>query len=96
MRLALDDAEASYIAYSTMIAESQGPIYDRTQEYLTDADRGVALMRSVMYGAIQDVQEGADPLHVVRDPAANRFGHIVVRDAVVASADDWREQLLKA
>jgi nitrite reductase/ring-hydroxylating ferredoxin subunit len=90
IRIALGDPEASYIAYTTLIAESQGPIYDRTQEYLTEADRGVVLMRSVMYGAIQDVQEGADPAHVVRDPDANRFEHIVVRDEVLPTGQDWR------
>jgi hypothetical protein len=52
-------------------------------------------MRSVMYGAIQDVQEGVDPIHVIRDPDANHLAHIVARDAVVPKTEDWRAVLEK-
>lgn len=85
-----DEAEPNFVAYSTALAESQGPIYDRTQEYLTDTDSGIIAMRTIVHRAIQDVQEGADPPHVVRDAAANDFRHIVAREDVLASGEDWR------
>ncbi|HZT08149.1 MAG TPA: Rieske 2Fe-2S domain-containing protein [Chloroflexota bacterium] len=80
--------EPNIIAWTTMLAESQGAIYDRTQENLAGSDRGIVAMRSVVYGAIQDVREGADPPHVVRDPAANRFPGIDAREHAIPAGDD--------
>lgn len=80
----------SYVAYATVMAEAQGPIYDRTQENLGDSDRGIVSMRGAIYGAIQDVREGADPLHVVRDAARNDFSHIMPREEVRPASGDWR------
>ena|SRR5579871_3757295 len=60
----------SYVAYATILAESQGPIYDRTQEFLGETDKGVEALRRTIYGGIVDVREGADPLHVLRGAEA--------------------------
>ena len=60
------DAETNFVAYTTALAESQGPIVDRSQESLGDADAGIVLMRKLIYGGIQDVLEGGDPLMVAR------------------------------
>ena len=62
------DAESNFIAYTTALAESQGPIVDRTHESLGEADAGIVLMRSLIYGGIEDVAEGMDPLLVTRSP----------------------------
>jgi hypothetical protein len=79
----------NYVVYSAALAESQGQVYDRTLEHLGDSDRGVVVMRNIMYWAIQDVQEGGDPPHVVRAPEANHFDHVVVRNDVLPSDADW-------
>jgi 5,5'-dehydrodivanillate O-demethylase len=50
---------------------SQGPIADRTREMLTDADRGVVLLRRLLLEQIDRVRAGEDPLGVLRDPAEN-------------------------
>ena len=47
--------------------ETQGPIADRTREHLSYSDRGVHLLRRVLKENIERVQEGLDPLGVVRD-----------------------------
>jgi len=60
------DAETNFVAYTTALAESQGPIVDRTQESLADADAAIVLMRKLIYGGIGDVAEGHDPLLVAR------------------------------
>lgn len=60
------DAETNFVAYTTALAESQGPIVDRSQESLGDADAGIVMMRKLIYGGIQDVLEGEDPLMVTR------------------------------
>ncbi len=50
---------------------TQGPIADRTREMLVDTDRGVALLRRVLFEQIARVRSGQDPLGIVRDPEEN-------------------------
>ena len=64
---------------------------DRTQEHLAYGDRAIVAMRQLMLRAVRDVQAGRKPPHVVRDPAANVFPHIVVRrDMVLPATAEWR------
>ena len=51
-----------------MAWETQGPIADRTVENLAYSDRGVVLLRRLMRENIEKVQQGLDPMGVVRDP----------------------------
>ena len=53
--------------------ENQGPIADRTRERLTSSDCGIVLLREVMFREIKKVQQGLDPMGVVKDPAKNPF-----------------------
>jgi 5,5'-dehydrodivanillate O-demethylase oxygenase subunit len=46
--------------------ETQGPIADRTKEHLGASDKGVALLRKVMFEEIERVRRGEDPLGVFR------------------------------
>ncbi|MBM2812697.1 MAG: phthalate 4,5-dioxygenase [Chloroflexi bacterium] len=75
-RTAMDD---NLVIYSSLLAESQGPIHDRTQEHLGDSDRGIVAMRTLMHKGITDVMEGVDPLGVIRDEAHNDLSGVVVR-----------------
>jgi 5,5'-dehydrodivanillate O-demethylase oxygenase subunit len=52
-----------------MAWETQGPIADRTQEHLSYSDRGVVLLRRLLKEQIERVQQGLDPMGLVRDPA---------------------------
>lgn len=54
-----------------MAWETQGPIVDRTNERLTSSDRGIILLREVMFREMKKVQQGLDPMGVVRDPNNN-------------------------
>ncbi|MGH7827650.1 MAG: Rieske 2Fe-2S domain-containing protein [Candidatus Binatia bacterium] len=54
-------------AQDHMAWETQGPIADRTSERLTGSDRGVILLRQVMMREIKRVQEGQDPIGIIRD-----------------------------
>jgi 5,5'-dehydrodivanillate O-demethylase oxygenase subunit len=47
--------------------ETQGVVADRTKEHLGNSDKGVALLRKVMFEEIEKVQRGEDPMGVVRD-----------------------------
>jgi len=54
-----------------MAWETQGPIADRTRERLTSSDRGIVMLREVMMREMKRVQQGLDPMGVIRDPSQN-------------------------
>ena len=51
-----------------MAWETQGPIADRTTEHLSWSDRGVHMLRELTKDQIERVQQGLDPMGIVRDP----------------------------
>lgn len=51
-----------------MAWETQGPIADRTIERLATSDRGIVLFREMLRREIAKVQQGLDPIGVIRDP----------------------------
>jgi hypothetical protein len=61
----------SIIAQDTMAWESQGTIADRTQEHLGAGDRGIVMFRRLLFEQMTAVEEGRDPLGVIRDSARN-------------------------
>jgi hypothetical protein len=70
--------------------EGAGPIQDRSAEHLSSTDRGIVAARRLLLQGIRAIREGKEPPHVVRDPAANRFHHLVTRNDVLPSTVDWR------
>lgn len=63
----------SFYSQDKMAWETQGPIYDRTQEHLGASDRGIAMFRKLLAEQIEVVQRGGDPIAVIRDPEKNRI-----------------------
>jgi hypothetical protein len=53
-----------------MVLESQGSISPRENEHLATSDRGIALLRKMLFREIEKVQQGLDPIGVFRDPDA--------------------------
>jgi 5,5'-dehydrodivanillate O-demethylase len=51
-----------------MAWETQGAIPDRTKEHLSYSDRGVVLLRKLIDEQITRVEQGEDPMGVIRDP----------------------------
>jgi len=51
---------------------TQGAIADRTRENLGSSDKGVAMYRRVLRRELKKVQQGQDPMGIVRDPARNQ------------------------
>ena len=82
----------SHDAYAT---ESQGAIQDRTMENLVSSDKAIVAARKLLLNAIQDVQEGKDPQHVVRDAKANSFAHLVVISEVIPASTNWKQYASK-
>jgi len=52
---------------------TQGAIADRTREHLAASDRGIVLLRELLFEQLARVERGLDPLGVVRDPEENRI-----------------------
>jgi 5,5'-dehydrodivanillate O-demethylase oxygenase subunit len=52
---------------------TQGAIADRTREHLAASDRGVVLLRKLLLEQLERVEQGLDPMGVVRDPEENRI-----------------------
>jgi len=62
----------TFYTQDRMAWETQGPIYDRTQEHLGATDRGIILFRKLLAEQIRVVEQGGDPIALVRDPAKNQ------------------------
>jgi 5,5'-dehydrodivanillate O-demethylase len=80
----------TFPSQDTMAWETQGAIYDRSQEHLGASDTGIALFREMLKEQIERVQRGEEPMALVRDPAQNELielpGWVVEgQPAVVAS-----------
>jgi 5,5'-dehydrodivanillate O-demethylase len=56
-----------------MAWETQGEIYDRSNEHLGASDQGIAMLRKLLDEQITVVENGADPIALIRDPAKNRI-----------------------
>jgi hypothetical protein len=48
--------------------ETQGPISPRHDERLATSDKGIVMLRELMFQEIEKVKQGQDPMGVVRDP----------------------------
>ena len=60
-------------AQDSMAWETQGKVTDRTQEHLGSGDEGVIALRKLLREQIERVQQGSDPLGIIRDPAKNKI-----------------------
>jgi 5,5'-dehydrodivanillate O-demethylase len=68
-------------AQDHMAWETQGAIADRTRERLTSSDRGIILLREVMMREIKRIQEGLDPMGIIRDPSK----HVMIETNLMES-----------
>ena len=63
-------------AQDIMVNESQGDLCDRTHEHLGAQDHIVTLTRKLMFQGIEDVRNGRDPKHIIRDPEENDIYYV--------------------
>ncbi len=80
-----------FAVHDKFAVEGEGPILDRTQERLASSDKAIARARQMLLRAIEDLQAGRDPLHVVRRPEANQFSHLMVTSELVPRSVGWRD-----
>jgi 5,5'-dehydrodivanillate O-demethylase len=56
-----------------MAWETQGAIFDRSQEHLGATDRGIVMFRQLLAEQIKVVEQGGEPIALVRDPRKNEI-----------------------
>jgi hypothetical protein len=78
-------------AHDAFATETPGPIHDRTREHLVTTDMCIVMARRQILDGIKAVQDGRDPLHVVRDPRHNDQSAMVVVSEVVPDTIDYRD-----
>ena len=79
----------SFPVHDMWATEGEGAIQDRTTEHLGYTDKAVALSRRLLLRATQQVQDGAEAPHVVREASANVFNHIGAWQEVIPKSEDW-------
>jgi 5,5'-dehydrodivanillate O-demethylase oxygenase subunit len=83
-------------AQDHMAWETQGPICDRTRERLSTSDRGVVMLREVMMREMKRVQQGMDPMGVVRDPAKNPMIDTHLMESIAQSGEERAPRAVNA
>jgi 5,5'-dehydrodivanillate O-demethylase oxygenase subunit len=63
----------NFTSQDKMAWETEGPLYDRSQEHLGASDRGITMWRKLTLDQIDKVERGEDPMALVRDPEANQM-----------------------
>lgn len=71
---------SSFPSQDHMAWETEGPIYDRTKEHLGHSDLGITMFRQILRQQIHIVQEGGEPIGLIRDPAANQVLDVIARE----------------
>jgi 5,5'-dehydrodivanillate O-demethylase oxygenase subunit len=56
-----------------MAWETQGALFDRSEEHLGASDRGIVMFRKLLAEQIRIVEQGGEPMALVRDPAQNHI-----------------------
>jgi phenylpropionate dioxygenase-like ring-hydroxylating dioxygenase large terminal subunit len=82
---------SGFQAHDAFATASQGAIQDRTEEHLVSSDKAIIAARKLLAKAIDDVLEGREPPHVVRDPSQNRFPHLLVISDMIPDGGGWKE-----
>jgi len=87
---------SNFLIHDAFAVETAGPIHDRSQEFLGFTDIIIVAARKQLLDAIQDVQKGKQPMHVIRNPADAGMAHLVVRSEVMPAETDhktfWKQQ----
>lgn len=63
----------TFLAQDRMAWETQGAICDRSQEHLGASDEGIIMFRKLLEDQIAFVEQGREPMNVLRDPSKNQI-----------------------
>jgi phthalate 4,5-dioxygenase oxygenase subunit len=79
------------IAQDAAMVQSPGTIQDRTEEHLGTTDKAIIANRRALIKAIQAVQAGQEPPHVIRDATKKQVTGLRVISEIVPSSIEWRQ-----
>ena len=74
------------------VIETMGSIQDRTEEHLGSTDIAIIAQRRLLFEAIEAIEQGNDPLHVLRDEKDNDYSDLVVHTDIVDKDKDIKER----
>jgi phthalate 4,5-dioxygenase oxygenase subunit len=80
----------AFQAQDLCVTEGEGLIQDRTQEHLGRTDVAIVAARNILLAAIEAVEAGKDPPHVLRAPASAEVPSLLARADLVDDMSDWR------
>ena len=55
------------------------------------SDKAIVAARKLLLTAMEDVKEGKEPRHIIRDPKANRLPHLVVLSELLPASTEWKQ-----
>ena len=67
------NASIAFYAQDAMAWETQGQIFDRSSEHLGATDQGIIMFRKLLADQIDIVENGGEPMALVRDEARNQI-----------------------
>lgn len=71
-------ATKRFVLQDSMVNETQGAVADRREEHLGAHDKVLMAIRLMLLLAVDEVQRGGAPKHIVREPGKN--GILYIRD----------------
>lgn len=80
-----------FLNHDSCATETMGAIYDRSKEHLGVSDLAVIAVRKFLLNAVNGLQNGGEPPHLVRDPAKNHFPHIGSVAQIIPADIHWRQ-----
>jgi phthalate 4,5-dioxygenase len=78
-------------AHDAFATGSQGALQDRSREHLVLSDKAIVAARKLLEKAIEDIRDGREPPHVIREPAQNCFPHLLVISDMIPAGAGWKE-----
>ena len=73
------------------MVQSAGPIQDREEEHLGTTDKAIIANRKALLRAIQQVQAGKPPPHVMRDSEQREVRQIAVISEMIPGTEEWQQ-----
>ena len=73
--------------------ESMGAIVDRSKEHLGYSDRTIIALRKMLLRAVNDLAEGRDPPHLIRQAESADYSRLRSIKGILPAGTDWHQVL---
>jgi len=80
----------NFRSHDALATESQGPVQNRTRETLVSSDKAILAARKLLLKGMEEVKQGLEAPHVIRESKFNRFPHLVIISEAIESSVDWK------